>query len=88
MADPVIVLTPDQLRELVRDAVREALEDRQRDEDALLDEEAAAELLACKPSHLRDLRRRHGLPHVKLGPRLVRYRRAELLEWAEETGRR
>lgn len=90
----VIVTTPEQLRELVRDAVREALSvsrehDRDREPGEWLDTEAAAALLRVHPRTVAKCVTREGLPARKIG-RMYRFKRAEVLLWLEQraTGRR
>ena len=54
------------------------------DPDALLRPEAAAELLAFTPRALEAWRQRGGgPPFVRVSARAIRYRRSDLLDWAQ-----
>lgn len=50
----------------------------------LLTYKAAAELLRMRIGTLYALVSQHRIPHVRLGGRLVRFRRAELRRWVDE----
>ena len=50
----------------------------------LVDERTAAQLLGVSPRTIWTLRQRGELPYVRVGPRLVRYRPADLERWAAE----
>lgn len=76
MAEPVVVLGREELRELVRDAVREALEERPRAPE-WIDTAAAAELLQVTPRHVTKLAKSGELPGTQLG-KLWRFRRADV----------
>jgi hypothetical protein len=64
----IVMLSPDDLRALVTEAVAEAL----AVQPALLDRTGLAKALSCSPSHVDNLRK-SGLPTVYLGdaPRFV-----------------
>lgn len=83
---PVILTTPEQLRELVRDAVREELDARERDRKELADSktstdwiglEEAASMIGCVPDYVR---RHKGVPVHYVG-RKPRFSRTELAAW-------
>lgn len=50
-------------------------------DEVLLTYAETAELLGVKRVTLYSMVSRHELPHVRLGPRLVRFRRSELAAW-------
>jgi hypothetical protein len=77
---PIVVLTPEQLSELVKRAVEEALaEQRQEPAPALLDTSGIARHLGVGTSTVGRLRR-EGLPCVYLGD-CPRFELAECLAW-------
>lgn len=80
MADLVIV-SPEELRELVAGAVREAME--QAASPRLLSPSEAAELLGVSERKLRQLRDQ-GMPHRRLGEQTVRYVATEIMAWSTE----
>ena len=83
---PVIVTTPDELRAIVRAAVDEAMYSARRTPPAeWLDAVAVGAMFGV---HARSVRKLRGLPSHRFGAKLLRYRRDEVLAWAESQGRR
>lgn len=83
----VIVVSVDELAELVRDAVRaefERRDDRPEPCDWIGVPEAA-ELLGVHPDTVGKMARKHGLPVHRVG-RKLRFRRSELEAWVESRG--
>jgi hypothetical protein len=72
------MISPEDLKQLVSDAVAEALAAHDG-KPALLDRNALAKALTCSPSHVDNLRKQ-GLPTVLLGdsPRFIL---ADVLAW-------
>lgn len=87
MSGPVVVLTPDQLRELVRDAVADVLAEHQPAEQppALLDRAGLARALSLSIGSIDKLRRR-GLPEEPLGLDSPRFDLGRVLEWLRSRG--
>lgn len=79
----LVQLTADELRALVRDAVRVELAASKGAPDDWLDQDGAAALLGVKRSTIPTLCQRDALPHSRVG-RLYRFRRSELETWLEE----
>ncbi len=50
----------------------------------LLTDQQAAEILSVEPRTLRLWRNTRGLPHIKITPKVIRYRRADLDAWLEQ----
>lgn len=82
----VIVMTPQELRAIVREEVRAAVEHlEQRTSNApaeWLDTESAAELLRVHPDTLRRMR---DVPCYRVGTRSRRYRRDELVAYMKRS---
>lgn len=77
---PVVILSPDQLAELVRNAVAEALAEQREDAPALLlDRSGIAKALGCSPSTINRLRQ-EGMPCVLLGDS-PRFEADRCVEW-------
>lgn len=88
MSAPVIVVSPDELREIVRSAVREALDDRRGDDAAdWLDTAGAAALLRVHRRTVARLAQHGEIPSSRVG-RLLRLRRTDVLAYltANRTG--
>ncbi len=51
------------------------------EQNDLLNEEQAAKILQVEPRTVRLWRSKRALPHIKITPRIVRFRRADLDEW-------
>lgn len=83
-AREVWIIDPLQLADLVRKAVRDALEERP-EQRTWLDRDQVASLLAYKPSYIAELVRRRGLPCHRVG-RKMRFRRDEVESWAVTDG--
>lgn len=82
-APQLIVATPDQLAELIRDAVAEALAEQSQDvAAALLDRNGIARALGVSPSTV-DKLRREALPYIMLGDS-PRFEPAACIEWLRE----
>src|SRR5690348_3284256 len=79
-ANLALTLTVEQLRELVRKAVREELTHRTQDAPAVLTLEQAAKLLDMHPKVVVKYARTGGLPSHKIGPEW-RFLRSELIGW-------
>lgn len=76
----LVVLTPEQLRELVTEAVSAALAEHQPvGSPRLLDRQVLAEMLGCSLPTL-DKLRSEGLPEVRVGD-APRFEREAVLEW-------
>jgi excisionase family DNA binding protein len=88
MPESVIVISPEQLKHIVREAFRE---DRQRQApDALpevLTREQAGELLQLHPQVVVRYVHEKGLPGAKIGSEW-RFRRTALLEWLDNQGQK
>jgi excisionase family DNA binding protein len=84
MTDPLnlIVTTKADLREMVREAVADAMSDRKTPAPELM---SAAELGKRMGVHARTIRNwvLHGCPHVRAG-RKLRFREPVVLRWLEE----
>lgn len=78
----VAVLTPDEVRELVRSVVREELAHYQDPVREVLTTERVAEMLNVHPKTVAKLVAREGLPAHRLG-REYRFNRAEVLDWLD-----
>lgn len=88
-AAAVTLLTAEQLRAIVREAVREELKLVRSEDSDVLDTEAAGELLRMHPAVVARRAKKHELPGHQLPGGQWRFRRAELLAWlAEQKGRR
>jgi excisionase family DNA binding protein len=82
VTSPVVVLTPEQLRELVRDAVREALDDRAANEAPApdrewLDASSAGALLGVHARSVIRMAQAGKLRGTRLG-KLWRFRRSDV----------
>ena len=84
-AGGVILLTPQQLRELVREAVAEALADHAPSELAVLDRLGLSKALGCSVSTI-DRLRKEGAPFVSVGD-VARFELPHVLQWLRERGR-
>ena len=51
----------------------------------LLTDEQAAAILSVEPRTLRLWRNTRSLPHLRITPRVIRYRRADLDAWLDRT---
>jgi excisionase family DNA binding protein len=87
-AAKVIVIERDELRELVRDAVKEALGERRPTgaQAGYLELKEVADLLGVEPRTVRSYVRRDGLPVVRLGTQTMRFDRDELAAWLSARG--
>lgn len=82
-AQQMIVLTPQQLTELLESAVEKKLEERKEASDWIGPDDVAR-LLAVKRESLRKLVSREGLPCHQITERLRRFRRSEIENWMQE----
>ena len=92
MSDPIIVMTPDQLTRLVRDAVAEgvraAIREQQGDPNELLDARQVADLLGCSVDTWYRRAAERGAPPSIGGVRNRRWRRGAVLDWLRRQERR
>lgn len=82
MSTAVIVVSTDELRALVRDAVREALEGRVAEPAIWLDAKGAAELLNVNERTVARLAKRGELAYSRVG-KLLRFERAAVVSYLE-----
>jgi len=89
MSEMLVQLTAEQLRELVRSAVRDELRDRPvKAKPTVLDSDEAADFLRLPVDTLRKRVRAGEIPSFKIGS-LLRFRVAELEQWiADQKGSR
>ena len=82
MPDALIVTTKSDLREIIRDAVADALGDRKTPASELMSAEEVGKRIRV---HARTVRNwvLDGCPHVRAGRRL-RFREPDVLRWLEE----
>ena len=86
MSALAVTLTVDELRALVRDAVRAELGDRAEPESEFMTRDQVAELLHVDVRSVTNYVKKRGLPAMKLGGNEWRFRRSEVLKWIEEKG--
>ena len=79
-----VTLTVDELRALVREAVRDEVS-RTTEESEILTRDDAAALLQVHPVMVTRYVRKEGLPAIPLG-REWRFRRSEILAWLDARG--
>lgn len=85
MKDAIIVTTPEQLREIVREEVKAAIAEAGRgNESEVLDTEGAARLLGVNPQTVPRLVKMKGLPSLRRIGTHYRFRRADLLAWMRD----
>jgi excisionase family DNA binding protein len=86
MSDPLnlIVTTKADLREIIRDALADALSDQRTPAAELMSAEELGNRIRV---HARTVRNwvLHGCPHVRAG-RKLRFREPDVLQWLEERG--
>lgn len=84
MTDParVVVVTADELRQLVREAVRAELAARPNVDDDWIDQRTVARMLCVKPATIPGYVKREGLPAHR-GGRFYTFRRSEVIAWME-----
>ena len=86
MSDSVdlIVTTRSALREIIRDALADALRGQEKPAPELMSAEELAKRIGV---HARTVRNwvLHGCPHVRAG-RKLRFREPDVLQWLEERG--
>ena len=91
MHDPmnprVIVVSPEDLRALVAEAVREAMGQRE-DSLRLLSPDEAGAVLGVTGRTVLKWAKNEGLPHRELGPKVVRFVESEILEWGARRPRK
>lgn len=79
-----VTLTVDELRALVRDAVRAELGERTETTAEIMTREQVAELLNVDVRTITNYVKKRGLPATKLGGNEWRFRRTEVLKWIEQ----
>ena len=83
MGEPLVVMTPAQLRELVAEAVRDAMGQGAQNTNAqYLTLEQTAEIMQVDARTVRNWVKDQGLPALRVG-REYRFRRDTVLEWLE-----
>lgn len=82
----VILMSPEELRALVAEAVRDAL--GRREDLRLLTPEEAATVLGVSTRTVLKWARSEGLPHRELGPKVVRFVESEITEWGARRPRK
>jgi excisionase family DNA binding protein len=84
MPDALIVTTKADLREIIRDALADALTDQRTPAAELMSAEELGKRIGV---HARTVRNwvLHGCPHVRAG-RKLRFREPDVLQWLEERG--
>jgi excisionase family DNA binding protein len=85
---PAVTMTRRELKELMREVVREAAVDATPAANReFLTPDQLARRLGMHPKSLRTLVSRDGLPSHTLGPKLVRFLWSEVEQWAMERGK-
>lgn len=87
MTAPAYTLSVDELRALVRDAVREELAAQSPGGSEILSREKVAKLLGCHVRTVSNLVRSKGLPVAFMVGAQPRFKRAEIERWMQERGR-
>jgi len=84
MPDALIVTTKADLREIIRDALADALSDQRTPAAELMSAEELGKRIGV---HARTVRNwvLHGCPHVRAG-RKLRFREPDVFQWLEERG--
>jgi len=84
MTDPLnlVVTTKADLREIIRDAVADALRDRKMRATELMSAEELGKRIRVHPRTIRNWVL-HGCPHLRAG-RKLRFREPNVLHWLEE----
>ncbi len=84
MSDPldIVLTTKSDLREIIRDALADALSDQEPSASKLMSAEEVGKRIGV---HARTIRNwaLHGCPHVRAG-RKLRFREPDVLRWLEE----
>ncbi len=83
LRDPIVVLTLEQLRTVVREEVAGALAKAgpAENESDILDREQAAKLIGVTTRTIPRLVKRDGLPTLRRVGKLWRFRRSEVMAW-------
>lgn len=79
MGAAFVIVTPEELRALVREAVRQEV--ARPEESEIMTCEQVATLLQVDPESVRKYTKRNGLPFMRLGGHELRFRRSAVLEW-------
>lgn len=89
VAPSLVVMDAADLERRLEAAVERALARARASEPSdWLDADGVASMLGIHKRSVQKLATRSGLPAHRFGAKLLRYRRAEVLAWAEEQGRR
>lgn len=83
MSQALIALSKDELAQVVREAVEDALSEHAGAPE-LLDRVGLARALTCSPGHVDNLRKKPGFPTVWVGE-VPRFRLADVLAWLTST---
>lgn len=83
-----VVVTPEALRELLRDAVRDVLREAQAPAVRLISADEAAALLGVNKRTVLKWTKEEGMPHRELGPKTIRFVDSEIIAWGASRGRR
>ena len=78
----VVVLSPDEVRELIHGAVRAALAGR-TDAPELMTTAQVAEELGVSHDLVRLWVREQGCPHLRVGAKKLRFRKGDVVKWLE-----
>lgn len=82
--EPIVMLTTDQLRTLVREEVSAALASTSpRDESDVMSCEQCAELVGVHPNTIAKLIERDGLPELRRVGKLRRFSRRAVIAWLD-----
>jgi hypothetical protein len=84
MSDVFIVTTRTDLREIIRDALADALHDQETPAPELMSADALGKRIGVHAKTVRNWVL-HGCPHVRAG-RNLRFREPDVLQWLEERG--
>ncbi len=86
MIESIVVVSLTDLRALIAAAVEAAIARRADEPSEWLDAEGVAALLGVHARTVQKLVKRSGLPAHRLGAKLYRYRRTEVLAWIATRG--
>lgn len=88
MNEPLIIMQPDQLRELIMECVKSCLPgtEPQKPEKEILTVKEAAELLNISPDSVYTLTSKRLIPHSKVGKRLF-FSRSDIIDYVRKNRR-